>query len=110
MKKGFIVIVAVTLLFSPFLVSAQEKHSYKQKDGYVSDAATAIKIAEAVLVPIYGEKVINEEEPLKAELKEGVWIVQGTLHCPEGNSCKGGVAVIEISKDDGRILRVSHGK
>lgn len=110
MKKILFVTLAIALLFTPFIVSAQEKHSYKPKDGYVSDEITAIKIAEAVLTPIYGEKVINEEKPFKTELKDGVWIVEGTLHCPEGQRCIGGVVVIEISKDDGKILRVSHGK
>ncbi len=110
MRRLFIIALAVIFLFTPFLLSAHEKHSYKPKDGYVPDALTAVKIAEAVLVPIYGEKVINEEKPLKAALKDGVWIVEGTLHCPEGNRCPGGVVIIEISKDDGRILRVSHGK
>jgi hypothetical protein len=110
MRKLFITTLAIILLFTPLILSAQEKHSYKPKDGYVPDAVTAIKIAEAVLVPIYGEKVINEEKPLKAVLKDGVWIVEGTLQCPEGERCLGGVAIIEISKDDGKVLRVSHGK
>jgi hypothetical protein len=110
MKHIFIITVIIIFLFTPFLLSGQEKHSYKPKDGYVPDAVTAIKIAEAVLAPIYGEKVISEEKPLKAVLRDGVWIVEGTLHCPEGQRCLGGVAIIEISKDDGKILRVSHGK
>jgi hypothetical protein len=110
MKKVFIITFVIFFLSIPFLLFAQEEHSYKPKDGYVLDAVTAIKIAEAVLVPIYGEKVISEEKPLKAVLKDGVWIVEGTLHCPGGHSCKGGVAIIEISKDDDKILRVSHGK
>jgi hypothetical protein len=110
MKSTFIITLAIILLFTPFILSAQEEYSYKPKDGYVPDAVIAIKIAEAVLVPIYGEKVINEEKPLKAVLKDGVWTVEGTLKCPEGEKCFGGVAIIKISKDDGRVLRVSHGK
>jgi hypothetical protein len=110
MKKAIITVFAALVLFTPFFLSAQETHSYKPEDGYVSDAAVAIKIAEAVLVSIYGENVINEEKPFKAILKDGVWVVEGTLHCPEGQRCLGGVAIIEIAKDDGRILRVSHGK
>ena len=110
MRKLFIITFVIFFLSIPFFLFAQEEHSYKPKEGYVPDAVTAIKIAEAVLVPIYGEKVINEENPLKAVLKDGVWIVEGTLHCPEGQRCLGGVALIEISKDDGKILRVSHGK
>jgi len=110
MKKSVILSFLITLLFTSLLLAEPEKYSYKPKDGYVPDAATAIKIAEAVLIPIYGEKRINGQKPLKAELQDGVWIVEGTLHCPSGQICFGGVAVIEISKDDGKILRVSHGK
>ena len=114
MKKLLFLSSAVIILSVSIVFAAQSEHSYKPKDGYVPDAATSIKIAEAVLMPIYGEKVINEEKPLKAELKDGVWVVEGTLHCPGGNpdasNCVGGVAIIEISKDDGKILKVSHGK
>jgi len=87
-----------------------QKHNYKPKEGYVPDEITAVKIAEAVLVPIYGEDVINKERPFKAVLGKGVWIVTGTLPCPEGNRCVGGVAEAEISKQDATVLLVSHGK
>ena len=87
-------------------VLGDDKHSYRSKDGYVPDAVTAIRIAEAVLAPLYGEEKIKSERPFKATLKKDVWIVEGSL--PEG--WKGGVAVVEISKKDGRIYRVSHGK
>ncbi|MEI7999440.1 MAG: YbbC/YhhH family protein [Candidatus Omnitrophota bacterium] len=109
MKKT-IILSLMMVFFSVSFLSAAEKHSYKPENGYVPDQATAVKIAEAVLIPIYSEKTIADEKPLKAELKDGIWIVEGTLPCPEGQRCVGGVAVIEISKDDGKILRVSHGK
>ena len=83
-----------------------DKHSFQPKDGYVPDAATAVRIAEGVLTPVYGEEKIKGERPFKATLRKDVWIVEGSL--PEG--WKGGVAVVEISKKDGRIYRVSHGK
>lgn len=74
--------------------------------GFVPDAATAVQIAEAVWLPIYGTNVLHEK-PFTARLTgEGVWIVEGSL--PEG--MKGGVAYLEISKRDGRILAVTHGK
>jgi len=110
MKRLAVLFVVIITLSATLVLAQQDKHSYKPEGGYVSDAATAIKVAEAVLVPIYGEETISKEKPLKAELKDGAWIVEGTLHCPEGEICKGGVATIEISKDDCRILRVSHGK
>ena len=80
--------------------------NYKPKDGYVPDEQTAIAIAVAVWTPIYGKEKIEGEKPYKAQLKNGVWTVTGSL--PEGFD--GGVAEIDISKMDGRILRVIHGQ
>lgn len=75
------------------------------KEGYVPDSTTAIKIAEAIWLPIYGEG-IYKKKPFVARLKDGkVWIVEGTLL--EG---KGGVPYIEIQKKDCRVLKVLHGK
>ncbi len=34
---------------------------YRPKEGYVPDAATAVRIADAVLAPVYGEKQIESE-------------------------------------------------
>ena len=89
--------------------------SYKPTGGYVPNATTATKIAEAVLIPVYGEEKINSEKPLKAELKSGVWTVSGTLRCPDGHGgtttdCVGGTATVKIAKDDGRILFMIHYK
>jgi hypothetical protein len=76
---------------------------YKPKEGYVPNSETAVKIAEAVLIPVYGKKQIGSEEPFTARLKDGVWTVQGSLHCPDGSTtCVGGVAEVKISKDDAR--------
>jgi len=83
-----------------------EKHNVKPRDGYVPDETTAIAIAVAVWNPIYGKEKIQKEKPYNATLSNGVWRVTGSL--PE--RCIGGVAIAEISKDDGKILRISHGK
>jgi len=108
MSKTTRIIVSVLTLAAAFAFAAEvTKHNFKPKDGYVPDAKTAIKIAVAVWEPIYGEKQIAGEKPYHAQLDtNGIWTVAGSL--PEQTS--GGVAVIEIAKDDGRILRVSHGK
>jgi hypothetical protein len=78
----------------------------KPKPGYVPDRATAVSIAKAVWYPIYGKDKIDNEQPFSAKLHDGVWTVEGSL--PEG--MLGGVAEIDISKDDGKVLRVSHGQ
>lgn len=83
-----------------------QKDSYIPANGFVPDSATAIKIAEAIWVPIYGTSVL-EEKPYTVILeKDSIWIVDGTLK--EG--WLGGTAHIEIQKKDCKILNVIHGK
>jgi hypothetical protein len=73
-------------------------------EGYVVNEETAIKIAEAVWLPVYGYKIYSEQ-PFKAQLANDVWTVKGTL-----KTSLGGVLYIEISKKDCRILEMYHGK
>ena len=73
----------------------------------VPDALTAGRIAEAVWIPIYGEARIAAEKPFAVVLKGEVWTVTGKA-LPAGTV--GGVAEADISKRDGRILRVIHGQ
>jgi hypothetical protein len=76
-------------------------------NGYVPDAATAIRIAVAVWEPIYGEEKIAAEKPYRAKLlTNAVWKVEGSL--PENTF--GGIATALIDKEDGRILKVYHTK
>jgi hypothetical protein len=77
---------------------------YDPPKGFIPDAATAVRVAEAILIPIYGQATIAGERPFKAELRNGVWIVTGTL--PPGYV--GGTATIKISKSDGKVLYVMH--
>jgi hypothetical protein len=84
----------------------------------VPDSATAIKIAEPALAKVYGQKKINDELPLKAELANGIWNVSGTLFCPDKNgnrtsrvgACLGGAAFIQIRQTDGKVLQIGHYK
>jgi hypothetical protein len=73
--------------------------------GFVPDSLTAIRIGTAVLTPIYGSDQIASEQPFHAELRGKLWRVYGTLKY--GPAC---VAIAEIAKSDGRIVRASHGK
>jgi hypothetical protein len=104
--KAISVFITILVLVVGFSSAAEPKHSVKREAGFVPDEKTAIAIAVAVWSPIYGEKEIQKEKPFKAVLKDGVWYVEGTL--PKG--FLGGVAEAEISKDDARIIRISHGK
>jgi hypothetical protein len=82
-------------------------HNAFPKNGYVPDKDTAIAIAYAVAVPIYGKKLMDEELPFRAELVDGVWVVLGTLHC---DLCAGGTVIVEIDKASGKILFMIHTK
>jgi hypothetical protein len=99
------------------LLTATIAQSYRPKAGFVPDSATAIKIAEAVLIPVYSEEKIVAERPFSAELKGDVWTVTGTLRCTDeqgkpvpSDYCHGGVATVRLSRIDGRVLFMIHGK
>lgn len=100
------ILLILFMLFVYGVAFGAEKHNVKPADGYVPHKEVAIKIALAVWEPIYGQKQIASEAPFNAILKDDVWYVTGSL--PEGWA--GGVALIEIDKETGEILRVSHGK
>lgn len=98
------IIFAALIVSSVFADGLMPKGSYVPPDGFVPDAETAISVARAVWIPIYGAKQIDGQKPYEATLTGEVWTVTGSL--PKGYS--GGVAGAEISKKDGRIIRVSH--
>jgi hypothetical protein len=76
----------------------------------VPDEKTAVRIAEAVLIPVYGEKHIMSERPFTARLQGDRWVVKGSLGTSRKSNLVifGGTAMTEISKQDGRILAVYH--
>ena len=75
---------------------------------YVPDAPTAIAIARAVSIPIYGTKLVDYEEPFTATRRGDVWTVLGSLNCPPKHICVGGTVEVTLSAKDGRILSVIH--
>jgi hypothetical protein len=100
MKK--LVTILIIAISTIIIMSMQSSNQCKN---LVPDEATAIKIAEAIWLPIYGEK-IYDKKPFVAKLVDGkIWEVSGTL-----NTQKGGVPYIEIQKEDCKILKVIHTK
>lgn len=97
------VVVAAGLFGSP---ADAQNHNVRPAAGLVPDAETAIAIAVAVWTPVYGVERIRRQRPYTATLQDGRWTVQGSL--PPG--IVGGVAIAVIARDDGRVLRVSHGR
>jgi hypothetical protein len=105
-------VIAFVLIWSTMFAVAQinapGKPVFTPKGGFVPNAETAVKIAEAVLVPVYGQKQVESERPFKATLQGDSWTVQGTLQCSP--NCMGGTALVEISKSTGQIVQMFHTK
>jgi hypothetical protein len=72
--------------------------------GIVPDEGTAVKIAEAVFSPIFGEDEVNKYLPYHAQLMDGIWTVYGTL----APGSRGGTPQMTIQKKDGRVIEVWH--
>ncbi|NIE96018.1 hypothetical protein F3J02_05940 [Acinetobacter sp. Tr-809] len=79
---------------------------YTPQKGFVPNAEIAAKIAEIILEPIYGESNIHRQKPFHVILKDGAWVVEGTLP----KSYVGGSFLIKIAKEDGRVLYLEHTK
>lgn len=104
MKKLFKIGMVLACTISGFVLACAQI-SDPLKDGYVPNKETALKIAEAIWLPVFGNIIYNSR-PFVVELKDGkIWVVQGTLH-----EQKGGVPYIEIQKSDCKILKMYHGK
>jgi hypothetical protein len=112
MSKTKIIIYLVILLITIFVgvyfyyPKNNEDWVYRNPDvyGFVPNSETAIKIAEAVWLPIYG-KQIESYKPFIAELRDSIWYVKG-----DAKTDFGGVVHIQIGKKDGKIHKVFHEK
>lgn len=81
-------------------------HSYVPKNGFVPDKEIATKIAELIAKKIYGDSRIDAQKPFQADLQGEVWKVSGTIP----PNFLGGTFEVYLSKVDGKIIRVTHGK
>jgi hypothetical protein len=103
------------ILCSTLVIVAGAFSQEATKRDYVPNSETAVAIGEAVLIPVYGKKHVESERPYRATLKGNVWTVAGTLYCADGKpqsatlpSCSGGIAIVEISKQDAHIISMTH--
>lgn len=69
------------------------------------DKENAVKITEIKLCHIYGKQVLKER-PWNVKELEKSFLISGTLP----PNTLGGVALIEISKVNGQVIRFIHGK
>jgi len=72
--------ISLALLLAPYLAGAQQAgpQGYVPPRGFVPDSATAVRIAIAAWIRIYGENMITVEKPFAATLKDSVWTVTGS--------------------------------
>ena len=100
---------AVALLSAATLSARAQERSARSKD-FVPDEATAVRIAEAVFIPIYGEKHMKSERPFHARLEGDYWIVSGSLPKPKNKNfiMLGGTMMAEINRSTGEIRAVYH--
>ena len=80
--------------------------THASQSPFVAERSQAVDIALNAWIPVYGEEHTKNEEPFRAEIKNGVWTVTGTL--PESRD--GGVVFAKIAQKDGKIIEIGHGK
>jgi hypothetical protein len=86
--------------------AASAQSNIEPPSGLVPDEKTAIAIAVAVFIPIFGAEKIKQQQPFHAQLESGVWHVTGSIP----PHFRGGTAEAEIERKDGRVIRVWHGR
>src|SRR5260370_17071259 len=87
------ILLVFGLLAASTAAQQPDPQSYRPPRGFVPDSATAVRIAVAVWIPIYGDTLIMAEQPFIATLNDGVWTVMGTL---PRRYTRGGVAIPRI--------------
>jgi hypothetical protein len=88
----------------------REISGFLPEEGFVPTPEIAVKIAETILSQIYGEKQIEEQKPFLVKMEDEVWIIHGNDVELRKHYEKFGTVYMEISKRDGKILKVFHGK
>jgi hypothetical protein len=116
-KKTIVLCLIILILLAGSVFQFWSSHSkYLLTDEYndylsfydaVPDEETALLIAEAVLVSVYGEEVLSKK-PFNITYNNfrKAWIIVGTL--PEGE--EGDVPKIAIRKSDGMIMKIWYGE
>ena len=85
---------ALSLVLGAAVMGASAQTDAPRRD-FVPDAETAVRVAEAVFIPIYGKKQVASEKPFHARLEQDHWVVAGTLK----NSSKTGYIVMGGGND-----------
>ena len=76
------------------------------ENGFVPNEETAIKIAEAVLLPRYGERIYDDKPFAAYLIFDSIWVVMSEYD----GTCCGSSPHVEIKKSTGEILLVKYTK
>jgi hypothetical protein len=98
--------IYVIILITFALCSFNSNKMIKEDESFVPNEETAIKVAEAVWLPIFGNEIYDNRPFVAKLLNSRIWLVQGTTVKTQF----GGVPYIEIQKSDCKVLRVYHDK
>ena len=103
--------LTITFFYSLSTDFYTDMKSYVPAEGFIPTADIAVKIAECVLLEIYGKESIEKEKPFSVNLVNGIWVIEG--HIPNGNDsaltfC--GQSYVEIRKSNGEIIKLLHTK
>ena len=94
------------IFFLAFCFSCCNATKLTEDINYVPNEETAIKIAEAILIPIYGNEVLKKKPFTVRLINDKIWHVEGSMNLDE----LGGIPIIEIQKKDCKILSITHTK
>lgn len=70
------------------------------------NAGMAVELAEIYVTHVYGKACVEKERPFYVTDKGHYWRIEGYLP----SDMTGGVFLIEIDKENGRVMTLSHGK
>jgi hypothetical protein len=101
MFKPALVTIAIVAVISGKAVA----QSFEPTRDVVPDSTTAIAAGGAFLLAYYGKFRLNSPG-YNAHLNGDVWTVWERLPCPDENVCLGPAPTLEMSKRDGRVLRI----
>ncbi len=73
-KIGLLALLACSVTIMAF---SREQHRVQGEAGFVPDEITATRVAEAILIPIYGQSQVESERPFTAKLTGNIWKVIG---------------------------------
>jgi hypothetical protein len=94
----------------PFLLTLSafaQNNPPAKAESSAPDKATAVRIAEALLVQAVGQLEVDVQRPFVASLQGEVWRVSGTFGNLHERYLFATPFVVELSKNDGRVLLVT---